>query len=96
MLSDCRHPRFRNLTSTVSVDVIRVKCYLNSLLKLYESTSALDRNPPTMSEVRDTPSSPDHRVNSESESRDRVCVFFLILEKGRFSTLPFTFEKFES
>ena len=51
---------FRNLNSTVPVDFIRVKCYLNSLLKLYESTSALDRNPPTMSEVRDTPITNNH------------------------------------
>ena len=60
MLSDCRDQRFRNLNYTVPVDVIRVKCYLNSLLKLYESTSALDRNPPNMSEVRDTPITNNH------------------------------------
>ena len=28
--------------------------------------------------------------------RDRVSGFFLIVEKGHFSTLPFRFEKFES
>ena len=33
MLSDCRHPRFRNLNSTVSVDVARLKSYVDSLLK---------------------------------------------------------------
>ena len=32
MLSDCRHPRFRNLNSTVPVDVVRVKFYVDSLL----------------------------------------------------------------
>ena len=32
MLSDCRHPHFRNLNSTVPVDVVRVKSYLDSLL----------------------------------------------------------------
>ena len=32
MLSDCRHPRFRNLKSTVSVDVVRLKSYVDSLL----------------------------------------------------------------
>ena len=39
MLSDCRCPRFRNLNySTVPVDVVRVKSYMNSLfLKLCES-----------------------------------------------------------
>ena len=31
-LSDCRHPRFRNLNSTVPVDVVRVKSYLDNLL----------------------------------------------------------------
>ena len=31
MLSDRRHPRFRNLNSTVPVDVVRVKSYVNSL-----------------------------------------------------------------
>ena len=31
MLSDCRHPRFRNLSSTVPVDVVKVKSYVNSL-----------------------------------------------------------------
>ena len=31
MLSDRRHPRFRNLNSTVLVDVVRVKSYVNSL-----------------------------------------------------------------
>ena len=47
-------------------------------------------------------SSPDHRVNSESESNPspsqetESVFFFLIVEKGRFSTLPFRFEKFES
>ena len=30
--SDCRHPRLRNLNSTVPVDVVRVKSYVNSLL----------------------------------------------------------------
>ena len=33
MLSDCRHPRFRNLNSTVPVDVARLKSYVDSLLK---------------------------------------------------------------
>ena len=32
MLSDCRHPPFRNLKSTVSVDVVRLKSYVDSLL----------------------------------------------------------------
>ena len=32
MLSDCRHSRFRNLNSTVPVDVVRVKSYVHSLL----------------------------------------------------------------
>ena len=31
MLSDCLHPRFRNLNSTVPVDIVRVKTYVNSL-----------------------------------------------------------------
>ena len=31
MLSDRRYPRFRNLNSTVPVDVVRVKSYVNSL-----------------------------------------------------------------
>ena len=31
MLSDRRHPRFRNLNSTAPVDVVRVKSYVNSL-----------------------------------------------------------------
>ena len=31
MLSDRRHSRFRNLNSTVPVDVVRVKSYVNSL-----------------------------------------------------------------
>ena len=30
--SDCRHPRLRNLNSTVPVDVVRVKSYVNNLL----------------------------------------------------------------
>ena len=29
---DCRHPRFRNFNSTVPVDVIRVKSYVDSFL----------------------------------------------------------------
>ena len=32
MLSDCRHPRFRNLNSTVPVDVVRVRPYVDGLL----------------------------------------------------------------
>ena len=32
MLSDCRHPCFRNLYSTVPVYVVRVKSYVDSLL----------------------------------------------------------------
>ena len=32
MLSDCRHPRFRNLNSIVPVDVVRLKSYVDSLL----------------------------------------------------------------
>ena len=32
MLSDCSHPRFRNLNSTVPVDVVRMKSYVDSLL----------------------------------------------------------------
>ena len=32
MLSDCRHPRSRNLNSTVPVDVVRVKSYVDTLL----------------------------------------------------------------
>ena len=36
MLSDCRHPHFRNLNSTVPVDVVRVKSYVNNLLTLRE------------------------------------------------------------
>ena len=32
MLSDCRHPRFRNLNSTVPVDVARMKSYVDSLV----------------------------------------------------------------
>ena len=32
MLSDCRHPRFRNLNSTVPVDFVRLKSYVDSLL----------------------------------------------------------------
>ena len=35
-MSDRRHPRFRNLNSTDSVDVFRVKSYVNSLLILGE------------------------------------------------------------
>ena len=31
MWSDCRHPRFRNFNSTVPVDVVREKSYVNSL-----------------------------------------------------------------
>ena len=31
MLSDCRYPRFRNFNSAVSIDVIRMKSYLDSL-----------------------------------------------------------------
>ena len=31
MLSDCRHPCFRNFDSVVSIDVIRMKSYLDSL-----------------------------------------------------------------
>ena len=31
MLSDCLHPRFRNLNSTVPVDVVKVKSYVKSL-----------------------------------------------------------------
>ena len=31
-MSDCRHPNFRNLNSTVSVDVVRVKSYVDSFL----------------------------------------------------------------
>ena len=31
MLSDRWHPRFRNLNSTVTVDVVKVKSYVNSL-----------------------------------------------------------------
>ena len=34
MLSDCRHPCFRNLNSTVPVDVVRIKSYVDSLLNL--------------------------------------------------------------
>ena len=30
--SDCRNPRLRNLNSTVPVDVVRVKSYVNNLL----------------------------------------------------------------
>ena len=39
-----------------------------------------------------------HRITetTPSQIRVRVSVFFLIVEKGRFSTLPFRFEKFES
>ena len=38
MLSDCRRPHFRNLSSTAPVDVVRVKSYMNCLfLKLCES-----------------------------------------------------------
>ena len=32
MLSECRHPSFRNLNSTDPVDVVRVKSYVDSLL----------------------------------------------------------------
>ena len=32
LLPDCRHPRFRNLNSTVPVDVVRVKSYVDTLL----------------------------------------------------------------
>ena len=32
MCSDRRHPLFRNLDSTVTVDVVRVKSFVNSLL----------------------------------------------------------------
>ena len=32
MLPDCRHPRLRNLNSTVPVDVVRVKSYVDTLL----------------------------------------------------------------
>ena len=31
MLSDRRHPRFRNFNSSVPVDFVRVKSYVNSL-----------------------------------------------------------------
>ena len=31
MLSDRWHPRFRNLNSTVPIDVVRVKSYVSSL-----------------------------------------------------------------
>ena len=36
-LSDCRHPSFRNLNSTVPVDVVRVKSH-DRLPAIYEST----------------------------------------------------------
>ena len=32
MMSDCRHPRFKNLNPTVPVDAVRVKSYVDSLL----------------------------------------------------------------
>ena len=32
MLSECRHPSFRNRYSTDPVDVVRVKSYVDSLL----------------------------------------------------------------
>ena len=47
-------------------------------------------------EFTGSPSQLRVRVKSESESTDRVSVFFLIVGKCRFSTLPFRFEKFES
>ena len=31
-MSDCRHLRFRNFNSTVPIDVVRVKSYVNSLV----------------------------------------------------------------
>ena len=34
MLSECRYPRFRNLNSTVPVDIVGVKSYVDSLLNL--------------------------------------------------------------
>ena len=41
MLSDCRYPRFRNLNSTVPVDVVKVKSYVDILLN---STRVLVRD----------------------------------------------------
>ena len=40
-----------------------------------------------------TPSPSQIRVRVKRPSQ---CFYFLIVEKGRFSTLPFRFEKFES
>ena len=41
MLSDRWHPRFRNLNSTVSADVVKVKSYVSSLSNsTSQSTSA--------------------------------------------------------
>ena len=36
MLSDCRHPRFRNLNSTVPVDIVRVKSYVSLSEKVFQ------------------------------------------------------------
>ena len=46
-MSDCRHPRFRNLNSTVPVDVVRVKSYVNGLLnpRTYKG-GGVDATPP--------------------------------------------------
>ena len=42
MLSDRRHPCFRNFDSVVSIDVIRMKSYLDSLFETSRSISQSD------------------------------------------------------
>ena len=65
MLSDCRHPRFRNLISTVPGDVDRVKLYVDSLLNSTRGTS----------EGRQCPSL------STTHSVQMFCFVLLYLEK---------------
>ena len=44
MCSDRRHPLFRNLDSTVTVDVVRGKSYVNSLLGAINSSGNRETN----------------------------------------------------
>ena len=52
---------------------------------------ALDKRVHRITETTPNPSQIRVRVKRPSQ-----CFFFLIVEKGRFSTVPFRFEKFES
>ena len=36
MLSDCRHPRCRNLNSTVPVDIVKMKSYVSLSEKVFQ------------------------------------------------------------